>query len=216
MRAIFDLDGTLVDSALDIHAAGNRTLAAEGLPLVTPDQARSFVGRGAKVFVDRLERAASGTNDPARTERMRARFAAEYEIAHDFSTVYPGVETALATLKAQGWQLGLCTNKPLRPALAVLAHFGWSEMFEVVIAGDSLPVTKPDPAPLLAAMQALDDSPLVYVGDSEVDARTAQAARVPFALYTLGYRKSPIDQIPHAEAFDDWSTLPAIAHRLAR
>lgn len=214
MKAVFDLDGTLIDSAPDIHAAGNATLAAEGLPPVTPEQARSFIGNGARVFVERLERAVAGAPDPARTARMHRRFVEVYETAHSLTRPYPGVEAALGRLRAQGWRLGICTNKPHGPARTVLAHFGWSDLFEVVIGGDSLPVIKPDPAPLHAAIAGLGGGTVVFVGDSEVDAATAQAAAVPFALFGGGYRRGPVAAIPHDAAFDDWAALPDLAHRL--
>ena len=214
MRIIFDLDGTLIDSAPDIHAAGNAVLLAEGLGQITPEQARSFIGNGARVFVERLERAATGTNDPVRTARMQQHFLGAYETAHALTRVYPGVEAALETLRAAGWRMAICTNKPLGPTRAVLARFGLNAMFEAVIGGDSLPVIKPDPAPLRAAIDALGGGTAVYVGDSEVDGATAQAAQVPFALFTLGYRKSAVAEIPHSRAFDDFATLPAIAQAL--
>ncbi|MCB1407539.1 MAG: phosphoglycolate phosphatase [Rhodobacteraceae bacterium] len=214
MNIIFDLDGTLIDSAPDIHAAGNAVLAAEGLPGVTYDQTRSFIGKGAGVFIERLELAGAGTLDPARGARMRKRFLKEYEVAHALTTIYPGVEAALDALSTAGWQLGLCTNKPIGPTRTVLAHFGWADRFAAVIGGDSLPVRKPDPAPLRAVIDSLGAGPVVYVGDSEVDADTAQAARVPFALFTQGYRKTPVDTIPHSRAFDDWAALPGIAAAL--
>lgn len=216
MRIVFDLDGTLIDSAADIHHAATATVRAEGLPEVTLAQTRSFVGNGARVFVERLERAVAGSNIPERTERMRAVFAEEYRKAHDLTQVYPGVEDALAALKAQGWRIGLCTNKPMVPTRAVLKHFGWEDLFETVFAGDSLTRMKPEPEPLEAALEELGEGLCLFVGDSEVDAATAQAAGVPFALYTEGYRKNPIEALPHTEAFSDWAELPAIAARIAR
>lgn len=216
MNIIFDLDGTLIDSAPDIHAAGNAVLAAEGLPGITPAQSRSFIGNGAGVYVQRLEAAVTDATDPARVARMRALFAAEYETAHALTRIYPGVEDALALLRGAGWRLGLCTNKPLRPTRSVLAHLGWADLFDVVIGGDSLPVHKPDPAPLRAVMHGMNAARVVYVGDSEVDAATAQAAEMPFALFTEGYRKTPVATIPHDHAFNDWADLPAIAAALLR
>ncbi len=214
MRIIFDLDGTLIDSAPDIHAAGNAVLAAEGLPPVSESQSRSFIGNGARVFVERLEHAGSGTNDPARTTRMHRHFLERYETEHALTRLYPGVDSALEALRGAGWHMAICTNKPCAPAHAVLAHFGLSSFFEAVIGGDSLPVIKPDPAPLRAAIDALGGGAVVYVGDSEVDAATAVAARVPFALFTNGYRKTPVAQITHQRAFDDFQDLPAIARAL--
>lgn len=216
MRIVFDLDGTLIDSAPDIHAAGNAVLEAEGLAQISYDQARSFIGNGARVFLERMERASAGTNDPPRTERMRRLFAQKYERAHALTRVYPGVEEALHRLRDEGWQLGLCTNKPIAPTRAVLAHLRLTPLFATIVGGDTLPVMKPDPAPLMKAMRALGEGPVVYVGDSEVDAATAVAADVPFALFTEGYRKTPVDTIPHSRAFDDWSHLPAIAAALVR
>lgn len=216
MRIVFDLDGTLIDSAPDILAAGNAALASEGLAPVSAAQSRSFIGNGARVYVERLERAASGENHPERTARMQARFLSEYEVAHGLTRPYPGAEDALRALRQGGWRLGLCTNKPLGPARGVLAHFGWLELFEILIGGDSLPVIKPDPAPLHAALSALGEGPAVFVGDSEVDAVTASAARVPFALYTEGYRRGPVEGIAHQRAFDDFTILPALAKAIAR
>lgn len=216
MRAIFDLDGTLIHSAPDIHAAGNAVLESEGLPPIPYDQARSFIGNGARVFLERMERASAGVNDPVRTERMRRTFAHTYERAHALTRPYPGVPEALEALRSAGWALGLCTNKPIAPTRAILAHLRWTPLFQVVVGGDSLPVMKPDPAPLQKAMRAMGDGPVIYVGDSEVDAATAVAAAVPFALFTEGYRKTPVDTIPHDRAFADWSALPAIAGELAR
>lgn len=214
MRIIFDLDGTLIDSAPDIHAAGNAVLTAEGLPPVTDAQSRSFIGNGARVFVERLERAGAGTNDPARTARMHQHFMERYETEHALTRLYPGAEAALEALSGAGWRMAICTNKPCAPAHAVLAHFGLGGFFEAVIGGDSLPVIKPDPAPLRAAIDALGGGAVVFVGDSEVDAATAVAARVPFALFTQGYRKTPVAEIAHQRAFDDFRELARIAEAL--
>ena len=216
MNIVFDLDGTLIDSAPDIHAAGLNALTAEGLPPVTAEQTRSFIGNGSSVFIARLEVATTGQSLPERHARMLARFLKVYETTHDQTRPYPGVPETLEALRVAGWQLGLCTNKPIAPARAVLAHLGWGKVFASVIGGDSLAVIKPDPAPLRAVIEALGAGPVVYVGDSEVDAATAQAASVPFALFKLGYRKTPVSAIPHARAFDNFLDLPDIAARLAR
>ena len=214
MNIIFDLDGTLIDSAPDIHAAAIATLASEGFAPITPAQSRSFIGNGARVLVERLERAATGENDPARTDRMHRHFLSCYETAHGLTQPYPHVPQVLETLIRTGWRIGLCTNKPLAPARAVLAHMGWNALFSAVIGGDSLSVLKPDPAPLRAALAQMGGDRALYVGDSEVDAQTAKAAGLPFLLFTEGYRKSPLDQIPHDAAFADFADLPALAARL--
>lgn len=211
-RIVFDLDGTLIDSVADIAAAANATLAEIGVPPLSVKQARGFVGAGAPVFVERMARA-RGLSDPA---SLVPRFLYHYERAVDQAVIFDGVEAALAALKGQGHRLGLCTNKPQKPTRAVLAHLGWRDMFEVVFSGDSLPLRKPDPAPLLAALDALGDGPAVYVGDGEVDSETAARAQVPFLLFTQGYRTASVTDLAPAAAFDDWSEIPDLVARHAR
>ena len=210
MKAIvFDLDGTLIDSAADIHLAGNKVLAAEGLPLVSFEQSRGFVGHGAGVLIERMIAAVGA--DPARHAAMLAQFLQHYETAVHQTTLYPNVQNALTALQKDGWALAICTNKPVAPTRAVLAHFGMLQMFPVIFGGDSLPTRKPDPAPLLATIAALGNLPALFVGDSEVDAETAHRAAMPFALYTEGYRKTAVADLPHHAAFDDFAALPDLA-----
>lgn len=207
---IFDLDGTLIDSAPDIHAAANAVLQGEGLPLVTFEQSRSFVGRGARVFVERMERAVTGRNDAILTDHLHKRFLHFYEHAHENTRIYPHVVDMLDGLRAKSYALGLCTNKPMGPTRAVLAHLGWDTLFSVVIGGDSLPVAKPDPAPLMAAVEGLGLSlpQITYIGDSETDAETAQRAGARFGLFTEGYRHTPPEDMYHQFRFDDYRDLP--------
>jgi phosphoglycolate phosphatase len=216
MKIVFDLDGTLIDSAPAILMNANAVLAEEALPPITAAQCRSFIGNGANVFVERLEHASAGGTEPPRLARMTARFLELYEASHDGTQAYPGAAATLDALRTAGWRLGLCTNKPIGPTRSVLAHFGWQSCFDAVVGGDSLPVRKPDPAHLHAVIEALGGGPVVYVGDSEVDAETAHAAGVPFALFTPGYRKTPVAAIAHSHAFDDFATLPQIALELTR
>ncbi len=212
MRVVFDLDGTLIDSAPDIHALANRVLAQWGAEPIALAAARDFIGNGAGVFVARM-RAARGIGDDQQAP-MLAAFMGGYHGAVGLTVPYPGVAAALEALAATGHALGVCTNKPAAPARAVLRHVGLLDHFAVVVGGDSLAVTKPDPAPLLSAFDALPSGAAVYVGDSEVDAATAKAAGVPFLLFTEGYRKQPVGALPHAAAFDRWDDLPALVARV--
>ncbi|MGB0661550.1 MAG: phosphoglycolate phosphatase [Mangrovicoccus sp.] len=205
---VFDLDGTLIDSAPDLHAAGLKMLAAEGLPGVTIDQTRSFIGNGVPKLVERLMGAVDLPTDPERHKAMTESFLRFYNAEPALRTeLYPGARAALEALAAQGHKLGLCTNKPEGPARVIVEAFGLDDLLPVIIGGDSLAVKKPDPAPLKAAYEALGAKTGIYVGDSEVDAATAQAFGVPFLFFTEGYRKSPVDQIPHTEKFDHFSAL---------
>lgn len=208
---IFDLDGTLVDSAAGIHACVNATLADNGYPALTLAQVQSFVGGGAPLLITRVMAATGLGDDAAFHADMLARFMARYEDRPERLTrPYAGVEGALDTLAERGLKLGLCTNKPFGATQALLAGLGWGGRFDVVIGGDSLPTRKPDPAPLHAAIAGLGAERIAYVGDSEVDAETAARAGVDFVIYSQGYRKTPIDQLPHRAVFDHWDDLPAL------
>lgn len=204
---IFDLDGTLVDSAPDIQAAVNLMLAAEGRPALDLATVTSFVGNGLPKLVERVI-AASGL-DPVAQDRLTAVTLAHYNAGGTALTrPYPGVVQALGALAARGHVLGVCTNKPEAPARAILADLGLMSYFGAVVGGDRLTVTKPDPAPLHLCARELAAVEITYVGDSEVDAATAKAAGVPFLLYTEGYRKGPVEALPHDAAFADFHSLP--------
>lgn len=205
---VFDLDGTLIDSAPDIQATANAVLAREGRKPLSHEEVRRFIGSGAPAFVRQM-RAARDLADSAH-DRLLAAFLEGYETAVDLTRLYPGVWEALETLHEAGHRLGVCTNKPEAPTHAILRHLGLGRWFEVVVGGDTLPVRKPDPAPLRHAFTPLGTGPQVYVGDSEVDAETAVRAAVPFALFTEGYRKGPVSAIPHAAGFAEFKALPGI------
>ncbi|KAF0674582.1 phosphoglycolate phosphatase [Profundibacterium mesophilum] len=206
---VFDLDGTLIDSAPDIRAAANDVLEAEGHAPLTLPETRGFIGRGAAVFVQRM-RAARGIG-PARQADMLAAFEARYLTAVELTRLYPGARPALEALIAGGTRIGICTNKPLAATHAILTHLAIDGLFGAVIGGDSLPSRKPDPAPLHAAFRALDASSGLFVGDSEIDAQTARAAAIPFALFTEGYRQGPVADLPHDWQFSRYDQLAAIA-----
>ncbi|MEI4232179.1 phosphoglycolate phosphatase [Roseovarius sp. D22-M7] len=211
---IFDLDGTLIDSAPDIHAAANRLMDRYEFDQFSTAETRSFIGSGVPHFIGRCLRARGREDDTDLRARLIDDFMADYENAVSLTRVYPGVPEALSRLAADHALLGLCTNKPHGPARAVLEHLGLSDYFPVIIGGDSLPVRKPDPAPLHAAIAGLAARNVLYVGDSEIDAETALRADVRFALYTEGYRKSPASEIAHASAFSDFADLPRIVAKL--
>jgi phosphoglycolate phosphatase len=207
-RVVFDLDGTLVDSAPDLHAVANSLLEAHGQPPITLTEARSFIGQGVAVFVAKL-RAARGIPESGQA-RLLAGFLARYESAVELTITYPGVEAALQDLRGQGHRIAICTNKPMAPTLSLLRHLDLLGYFDKIIAGDSLPTRKPDPAPLLAACDMSGKGPNLYVGDSEVDAETAERAGIPLYLFTQGYRTTPVEKLPHRATFDDFANLPAL------
>ena len=213
---IFDLDGTLVDSVPDIAAAANRMLEDEGRPALTHEQITRFVGNGLPKLVERVMRHSDLPLD--RHPELTQKTLAYYSAAPSAKTVpYPGIREALVDLRDMGCTLGLCTNKPEAPARSILDDLGLGGFFTVIIGGDTLPVRKPDPAPLLASLDAVPaQGHRLFVGDSEVDAETAQRAEVPFLLFTQGYRKSPVSELPHTVSYDHASDLPRLIRDIAQ
>ena len=202
---IFDLDGTLIDSAPDIHAAANKMLRGLGRSELSLDQIKRFVGNGVAKLVERALDATGGPDD-----RGLGMFAAAYAAAPAVLTrPYPGVMDLLEVLRAQEMPLGICTNKPEGLALSVLDGLNMGAAFAAVVGGDTLPVRKPDPAPLLhcARLLGVGVPDLLYVGDSETDAETATRAGARFALFSEGYRKSPVEEIAADQVFDSFAVL---------
>ncbi len=210
MSVVFDLNGTLIDSLPTITQTANSLLSENGLPDLSSQVVGSFVGLGEQVFLDRLIAATAleAGNRPALMER----FIAIYKEVSQDTHLFAGVREALDQFAADGVPMGLCTNKPGGPTEVVLQTTDLARYFDVVAAGDTLPVRKPDPAPLHHAFEAIGAG--VYVGDSETDAKTAEAASVPFVLFTEGIRVSPLSDIPHDAAFDRFDLLPAVISSL--
>lgn len=212
---VFDLDGTLIDSAGAVCDVANALMDELGLPSLDFGEARSYVGNGAGVFLENALKA-RGAFEPSNFDQRLERFLSIYaEAPGEANAPFPGVEAALRELAATGYALGLCTNKPGAPTHVVLDAMGWSDLFDAVITGDMLKERKPHPAPLLEAVRRLGRETFLYVGDSEVDAETAAAADVPFLLYAEGYRKNPIEALPHTAAFWDYNELPALIRSVA-
>lgn len=214
---VFDLDGTLIDSAPDIHAAVGETLLGVGQPPLPLPTVRGFIGNGVPALIEQVMAARGIAPAPGAHERLCEAFMGHYMAAPTALTrPYPGVVEALAALAGDGLRLGVCTNKPEAATRAILGDLGLADAFEAVVGGDSLPVRKPDPAPLLAAAERLGDSRALYVGDSEVDAETARRADLRFLLFLGGYRHAPPEALPHDAAFDDFRALPRLVRRLGR
>jgi phosphoglycolate phosphatase len=208
---IFDLDGTLIDTAKDIQWVANTALSEIGVAPISYEEAVSFIGEGAPLFVKKM--IAARSVETAQHDFLLEQFLKFYEEAVQFSKPYDNVVTVLETLNVNH-DLGICTNKPLKPALKILKHLKLDHFFNCITGGDNPFARKPDPRPLLETSASVGDGLCIYVGDSEVDAETAKRAEVPFLLFSEGYRKTPVDQIPHTFQFPCFKELPELIEKI--
>jgi len=192
IRAVlFDLDGTLVDTAPGLAAAVNDTLAALGLPQVDLTQVRQWIGNGMPRLLKRaLAQDMTAEPDEALYACAWPLFLAAYDRHLDAGSIlYPGAATTLARLAAQGIVLGCVTNKLERFTHPILQHLGISDYFGVVVGGDTLAARKPDPAPVCHALAQLGTPPeqALLVGDSATDVQAGRAAGCLVICVRYGY-----------------------------
>jgi phosphoglycolate phosphatase len=212
---VFDLDGTLVDTAPDLHRALNAVLAEGGRAAVPLADIRHMVGDGALKMIERGYAATGAPVDPAELPRLFRRFLEIYSAGgHAQSPPFPGVRETLVELRARGCRLAVCTNKPLRPSLEILDVLGLTDLFAAVLGGDSLPMRKPDPGHLLGTLERLGAGPdqAVMIGDSMNDVAVARAAAVPSVIVTYGYTRLPPRGLGGDVVIDAFAELlPALA-----
>lgn len=213
--ALIDLDGTLLDTAADLAAAANRMLAALDLPARSTQEVATYVGKGIRRLVERcltgeLERRA----DPGLLERAVELFATAYEEESGrHCRIYPGVAEGLEVLTAGGVRLACVTNKAQRFTRPLLERMGLLAKFEVVVCGDMVERSKPDPACYLAACAQLGLQPpeALVVGDSENDVLAARAAGMRVVCVTYGYTEGkPVAQLGADAVIDDLRSLPEL------
>lgn len=120
---------------------------------------------------------------------------------------YPGVEAALEALDAEGVRLALCTNKPEMLTVKLLAALGWEGRFGGIVAGDTLPLRKPDPAPLFEAIDRAGGGRAAFIGDSIIDAETARAARLPFVAVSFGFSDRPVTEFGATAIINSFDAL---------
>ena len=215
---VFDLDGTLVDTAGDLTAALNVVLARRGRGAVAPETIRTMIGDGAKTLVRRGLDATGGPIDDADFDAAVGEFLAYYDdnIAQH-SRPFPGLVETLAVLARQGCVFGVCTNKAERFSVKLLRHLGLADHFAVVLGGDSLAIRKPDPRHLLATITGMGAVPerAVMVGDSVNDVKAARAAGVPVIAVSFGYTATPPAALGADALIDHLAELPDALTRLA-
>lgn len=192
---LFDLDGTLVDTAPDLAATMNALLTRYGRPNLDIPAIRNIVGEGARNLMARAWRE---TGEPASAELLDELFDAflDYYLDHlsDFSKPFPGLDGVLARLGNSPARVGICTNKPEHASHALLRELNLAHHFETVIGGDTLATRKPDAAPILECIRRLDGqiANAVLIGDSKTDIHAARAAKIPVVAVSFGYSNEPI------------------------
>ena len=218
---IFDLDGTLVDTAPDLMRATNHVLEAKGRRPITMDEVRVFVGHGARALLSRGLAATGGLPEGYDVEPDYNRFVAFYSAnICGGSVVFPGLVKLLERLQGDGFGLGVCTNKLEGLSVQLLEALDLSKYFGSVIGPDTLGVAKPDPRPFREAVNRLGlvAPRALMVGDSETDILTARNAGVPVIGVPFGYTPKPVQEygpdrmINHFdEAYDAIQDLFALA-----
>lgn len=215
---VFDLDGTLADTSGDLIAAANacfRGIGAGDLLDPVGDAATAFHGGRAmlRLGMERLGRA----GDEAEVDRCYPILLEAYEDAIDtHTTLYPGAMEAVEALKAGGFRVAICTNKPEALARLLLERLGILDAFAALIGADTLPVRKPDPEPLRAAVRLAGGDPArsLLVGDTVTDRETSRAAGVPSVLVTFGPNGAGVADLAPDATIGHYSELPGVVARL--
>ena len=212
---IFDLDGTLVDTAPDLIGTLNVILGREGLPAVPYDLARTLIGHGARHMIARGLAFAGRTDGDL--DRLFADFIAHYgEHVADRSQPFPGVESALDTLAARGCTFAVCTNKLEGLSVRLLEALGLAARFAAICGQDTFAVQKPHPEALLGTLRRAGGSRerAVMVGDSQTDIATARAALMPVVAVDFGYAEIPVTALSPDNIISNFNELPGIIETL--
>lgn len=194
---VFDLDGTLIDTAPDLIDTLNVVFAREGLPPVDYETARNLIGGGAKVMLARGIESEGRAVEPAKLEQMFADFISHYS-AHvaDRSRPFPGLIEALDALSERGFRFAVCTNKLERLSVLLLNELKLADRFEAICGQDTFGIQKPDPEILRRTIAAAggNQQRAIMIGDSLTDIRTARAAGIPVIAVDFGYSDRPVSE----------------------
>ena len=214
---IFDLDGTLIDSAPDLATALNALLAELDCPPLALEQVRRLVGDGAPTLVARALQTAGARFEPETYESLLERYRALY-LAHatEKTRVYPQVPETLQGLREAGYRTVVCTNKIQDSTLLVLEAFDLARYFDGVAGGDVVPARKPDPAHLLAGLKLIGGAPeqAVMIGDGINDVTAAKAAGIPVLVLPSGYGELGAAELGGDRLLAKFAEIPAALESL--
>jgi len=209
---VFDLDGTLVDTAPDLLASLNVLLAREGLDPVDPVAGRTMIGGGIKRLIEKGLAQQGGVFAPAHVDELFSVYIAHYA-AHiaDLSRPFPGVEAALDALAGRGDRLAVCTNKLAWLSVRLLERLGLAERFDAICGPDTFGIRKPDPEALRQTVRVAGGTlaDAVMIGDSATDIRTARAAGVPVIAVDFGYSEVAVTDLGPDRVISHFDALPA-------
>jgi phosphoglycolate phosphatase len=217
LTLVFDLDGTLVDTAPDLIAATNAVIATLGLAPVADTELRPWISYGARRLIEvALDRRASARS-AADVDRLLEHFLAHYEayIAVG-SRAFAGLDAVLDHADAVGVRLAVCTNKREGLSRKLLGELGLAHRFGAIAGRDTFPVCKPDPRHLTGAIALAGGTPsaAVMVGDSDVDVATAKAAGIPVIAVTFGYTTIPVETLAADALIDHYDDFWPALRRL--
>ena len=208
---VFDLDGTLIDTAPDLIDTLNVVFEREGLPPLAFDTARNLIGGGAKTMILRGVQLEGRVLAPGRLEELFADFIAHYtDHIADRSRPFPGLIEALDELTARGARLAVCTNKLEGLSLLLLQQLKLADRFEAICGQDTFGIQKPDPEVLRRTIAAAGGDPrrAIMVGDSATDIRTARAAGIPVVAVDFGYSDKPVAEYEPDRLISHFAELP--------
>ena len=208
---VYDLDGTLIDSARDMQVAVSNVLKDHGLPPVTEDDVRIFMGQGSKVTMNKAFTKYGKILDEAALTGVTKEFVRYYE-ADPISntTAFDGVADVVAHFDGLGLKQGVCTNKFERPSRMILEHLKLMPPIGDVAGADTFPVRKPDPRHILMLVERMGGDPrsTVMIGDSIHDVEAAHAAGLPAVLVSWGYTVKPASELGAEAVIQQFGALP--------
>jgi len=217
LTIVFDLDGTLAETAPDLIDALNHVLHGDAVAPVPVEAARSLLGAGARALIERGYARAGRALTKARLEAQFAEFVTFYN-AHiaDRSALFPGAAACLDRCRAAGWRLAVCTNKLEHSSNLLLEKLGVRDRFAFVCGQDTFGVAKPDPKPLLQTVARAGGrvERAVMVGDSITDIRTARAAGMPVVAVDFGYTDVPVTELGPDRVISHFDALDAAVRAL--
>ncbi|RMF34375.1 MAG: HAD family hydrolase [Alphaproteobacteria bacterium] len=213
--AIFDLDGTIADTAADLILSANRTLGETAL--IDPARDRELAFHGGKAMLREGLRRRAETFDEARIEALYDSLLVHYRRDICLHTrPFPGLVEALDALEGAGWRFGICTNKPEALARALMAELALDHRFPVLVGPDTFAERKPHPLPFRETVRGLggEVGRSLLIGDSRTDRDTARAAGVPVVLVTFGVLGRDVADLAPDGVLDDYADLPALLEAL--